>query len=420
MREQDASIDMADRPQASTLWGWGRRGKATRSVRADTPVSKREERHSSGDVDRQPTRGITLRTWQQAYRELIRGRQMNVAPLAWSEFSAAFLDQFLPLSVRNARAREFETLVQTLSMTVSEYDIKFTQLARYAPYLVSTEEMKIQNVHGGIHDYPNRGVTCLVLVLRRDKEPLVLKGNKIQGREVNLSVLAILVGDDIEEDAFMLREFVSSVDNLDTLGGIVRWLINHKILLMVPPSQLHLLLQSPPRLIGKLIDPEVEVLVLPLRAGHLSPNVRVLLVGAKDRVSREEQLVVSTSLKEVFVVEWEYESCVVRVKDKDTSANVGDVSQVSVVNEFMDVFPEELPGLPPEWEIEFCIDLILDTRPISIPPYRIAPVELKELKDQLEDLLDKGFIRPSVSPWGAPMLFVKKKDASLRLCIDYR
>ncbi|EOY00003.1 Uncharacterized protein TCM_009274 [Theobroma cacao] len=104
----------------------------------------------------------------------------------------------------------------------------------------------------------------------------------------------------------------------------------------------------------------------------------------------------------------------------DTQAKVGDISQVSVVNEFMDVFPEELPGLFPKREIEFCIDLILDTRPISIPAYRMAPAELKELKDQLEDLLDKGFIRPSISPWGAPVLFVKKKDGSFRLCIDYR
>ncbi|WRX09992.1 hypothetical protein QQP08_002479 [Theobroma cacao] len=83
---------------------------------------------------------------------------------------------------------------------------------------------------------------------------------------------------------------------------------------------------------------------------------------------------------------------------KDTQAKIGDVTQVSVVKEFVDVFPDELPGLPPEREIEFCIDLIPDTRPISIPPYRMAPAELKELKDQLEDLLDKGFIRPSVSP----------------------
>ncbi|WRX26840.1 Reverse transcriptase domain - like 10 [Theobroma cacao] len=82
---------------------------------------------------------------------------------------------------------------------------------------------------------------------------------------------------------------------------------------------------------------------------------------------------------------------------RDTQAKVGNVSQVSVVKEFVDVFPKELPGLPPEREIEFCIDLIPDTRPISIPLYRMALAELKEIKDQLEDLLDKGFIRPSLN-----------------------
>ncbi|XP_043813425.1 uncharacterized protein LOC122721247 [Manihot esculenta] len=96
------------------------------------------------------------------------------------------------------------------------------------------------------------------------------------------------------------------------------------------------------------------------------------------------------------------------------------LEDIPVVNEFPDVFPEELPGLPPDREIEFSIDLNPSTTPISMAPYRMAPAELKELKAQLQELLDKGFIRPSVSPWGAPVLFVKKKDGSLRLCIDYR
>ena len=91
-----------------------------------------------------------------------------------------------------------------------------------------------------------------------------------------------------------------------------------------------------------------------------------------------------------------------------------------MVKEFNDVFPGELPGLPPEREIEFSIELVPGTNPIFIAPYRMAPSELRELKVQLQDLLDKGFIRPSASPWGAPVLFVKKKDGTLRLCIDYR
>ena len=96
------------------------------------------------------------------------------------------------------------------------------------------------------------------------------------------------------------------------------------------------------------------------------------------------------------------------------------LDEIPVVREFPDVFPDDIAGLPPEREVEFTIDLILGTEPISIPPYRMTPVELRELKAQLEELLSKGFIRPSISPWGAPVLFVKKKYGSLRLCIDYR
>ena len=95
------------------------------------------------------------------------------------------------------------------------------------------------------------------------------------------------------------------------------------------------------------------------------------------------------------------------------------VSDIPTVSNFPDVFPEELPGLPPHREIEFAIDVVPSATPASITPYRMAPLELKELKLQLQELLEKGFIRPSVSPWGAPVLFVKKKDGTLRLCIDY-
>ena len=81
---------------------------------------------------------------------------------------------------------------------------------------------------------------------------------------------------------------------------------------------------------------------------------------------------------------------------------------------------QEVPGLPLDWEIEFAIELVPGTAPISKAPYRLAPAELVELKKQLQELLDKILIRPSVSPWGAPVLFVRKKDGSSLLCIDYR
>ena len=104
----------------------------------------------------------------------------------------------------------------------------------------------------------------------------------------------------------------------------------------------------------------------------------------------------------------------------DSSIVSPGVSEVDVVREFPDVFLDDLPGLPPSREVDFEIETLPGAAPISIAPYRMAPLELKELKKQLEELLEKGFIRPSISPWGAPVLFVKKKDGSLRLCIDYR
>jgi hypothetical protein len=96
------------------------------------------------------------------------------------------------------------------------------------------------------------------------------------------------------------------------------------------------------------------------------------------------------------------------------------VEKIPVVGEYPDVFPDELPGMPPDRDIEFAIELQPGTTPISKRPYRMPLVELAELKKQLQELLDKGFIRPSTSPWGCPALFVKKKDESLRLCVDYR
>ncbi|GKB25108.1 putative reverse transcriptase domain-containing protein [Tanacetum coccineum] len=103
-------------------------------------------------------------------------------------------------------------------------------------------------------------------------------------------------------------------------------------------------------------------------------------------------------------------------------AKAGDKKQeeIVVVRDFPEVFPDDLSGLPPIREIEFRIELIPGATPVAKSPYRLAPSELEELSGQLKELQDKGFIRPSSSPWGAPVLFVKKKDGSFRMCIDYR
>jgi hypothetical protein len=92
---------------------------------------------------------------------------------------------------------------------------------------------------------------------------------------------------------------------------------------------------------------------------------------------------------------------------------------VPAVNEFPDLFPEELSAMPPDRDIEFVIELKPDTAPIYKTPYRMATPELAELKEHIKEVLEKGFIRPSSSPWGAPMIFVPKKDGTQRLCLYY-
>ncbi|GKF03320.1 putative reverse transcriptase domain-containing protein, partial [Tanacetum coccineum] len=94
--------------------------------------------------------------------------------------------------------------------------------------------------------------------------------------------------------------------------------------------------------------------------------------------------------------------------------------EIVVVRGFPEVFLDDLSGLPPIQEIEFRIELIPGATPVAKSPYRLAPSELEELSGQLKELQDKGFIRPSSSPWGASVLVVKKKNGSFRMCIDYR
>jgi hypothetical protein len=101
-------------------------------------------------------------------------------------------------------------------------------------------------------------------------------------------------------------------------------------------------------------------------------------------------------------------------------AIIPEIQDIPVVCEFPDVFPKDLPGLPPQRDVEFVIKLKPGTAPISRRSYWMPPNELAELKTQLQDLLEKGFIRPSSSPWGCPAIFVKKKDQTLQMCVDYR
>ncbi|KAK8946924.1 hypothetical protein KSP39_PZI007091 [Platanthera zijinensis] len=129
----------------------------------------------------------------------------------------------------------------------------------------------------------------------------------------------------------------------------------------------------------------------------------------------EVSKIMISSLKAMKKLRKGCEAILVMLKGSDTVKCEPTV--VHVVCDFLDVFLEELPGLPPFREVEFTINLVEGATPVAKTPYRIAPKEMAELKSQLQELLDKDFIHPSTSLWGAPVLFVKRKDGSLRLCI---
>jgi hypothetical protein len=180
-----------------------------------------------------------------------------------------------------------------------------------------------------------------------------------------------------------------------------------------------------------------------MKTGHICPQVKINIMG----VDFLANLVVLESwrIDVILGMDWlQKHDGVIQCRKKSVlltssqggrieyvstpSSNKGVVNSVEgkalenirVVNEFPDVFPEDLPGMPPDRDIEFSIELIPGTAPISKRPYRMDVKDLAKLKKQIEELLSKGFIRPSSSPWGAPTLFIDKKDGSMRLCINYR
>nr|GFB15237.1 putative reverse transcriptase domain-containing protein [Tanacetum cinerariifolium] len=151
-------------------------------------------------------------------------------------------------------------------------------------------------------------------------------------------------------------------------------------------------------------------------------NETLVFRGVESYIGRESRLTVISCSK---VQEYRAKGCHVFLAQisatkEDDKPEGKQVKDIPIVQDFPEVFLENLPGLPPARPIEFQIDLIPGAAPVARAPYHLAPSEMKELSEQLQELFDKGFIRPSSSPWGAPVLFVKKKDGSFRMCIDYR
>ncbi|GJW59125.1 putative nucleotidyltransferase, ribonuclease H [Tanacetum coccineum] len=159
-----------------------------------------------------------------------------------------------------------------------------------------------------------------------------------------------------------------------------------------------------------LLNQPFEIDLMPIKLGSFD------VVIGMDWLSKYHARIICD--EKVIHIPINGETLIIRVMEKKSDEKR--LEDIPVVREFLEVFPEDLPGLPPVRQVEFQIDLIPGAAPIARAPYRLAPSEMQELSNQLQELADRGFIRPSTSPWGAPVLFVKKKDGSFRMCIDYR
>ena len=184
---------------------------------------------------------------------------------------------------------------------------------------------------------------------------------------------------------------------------------------------------------GGKIRATLGVLAAPIRLEKFTyPSPLIVLEGhgidiiLGMRWMKNNKAVLHTASREVHLDSPHVGPAVIRLRHPSSSTSQVNhtaelrIEDIPVVCDFPDVFPEDLPGMPPDRDVEFKIELQPGTAPISRRPYKMAPNELKELKVQLKELLDKGLIRPSSSPWGCPAIFVKKKDHSLRMCVDYR
>ncbi|GKD61880.1 putative nucleotidyltransferase, ribonuclease H, partial [Tanacetum coccineum] len=150
-------------------------------------------------------------------------------------------------------------------------------------------------------------------------------------------------------------------------------------------------------------------------------NDMLIVQGERSGVKNKSRLEVILSIRTQGYIDKGCQVFLVQMmKKEETVASEKQIEDVPVVRDFPEVFLEDLPGLPPTRQVEFHIELIPGAAPVARAPDHLAPTEMKELSEQLKELSDKGFIRPSSSPWKAPILFVKKKDRSFRICIDYR
>ncbi|KAA3479736.1 Retrotransposon protein [Gossypium australe] len=317
-------------------------------------------------------------------------------------------------------------------MTVTEYEREFVQLSKYVREYVSTKEIMCKR----FVDRLNEDIKLLVGILELKE----FMRQEIRGRdqEVNLIVPnqrnpeTILTDQQLQWDSNRDRgkqytipkaqaTSVSSVGNLWFTRSFSQRLFRSK---MKKDKSQNIRSSNtttrgrPPRNARNASGNRGTTRDSTVKSKAKVPG-RAYAIRAREDVSSPDVIAVTFSLYDTNrYVRKGCDTYLAYVLD--TKVSEKKIELVPVVCEYPEVFSEELPGLPPVREVEFAIELVPETSPIYIASYRMAPKELKELKAQLQELTDRGFAQPSFSPLVAPVLFVKKKDRSMRMCIDYR
>ncbi|KAL8115292.1 hypothetical protein AgCh_021949 [Apium graveolens] len=392
-------------------------------------------------------------------------------PVPWARFTELFLEKYFPACLQSQMEMEFLELKQG-NRSVTEYEAKFTELARIALEYVSSESQRAKRFQQGLKPEIRSGVVALQLKIYTSvvQAALVIESDqKLAAKEQGEKKRKFESGPAKSESGIASRKFqrwfgknenkkfkgqnfpqvkpgTTSVNsaptrmskpvvNCKTCGKKHSGQCRENINYFKCGQKGHYSMEC------KYEIPGVTCFSCG-KVGHIARNCKSVTQGNVGK-SVSQGPTTSTVRARTFKMTQKspvHDSDVV-TEDLDEPLTIEVANKDKVpVKQFcpscsleisgyifpIDLIPFELGDfdvileLPPDREIEFSIDLIPGTEPVSKAPYRMAPMEMKELAKQLQELLDKGVIRPSVSPWGAPVLFVKKKDGSMRLCIDYR
>ncbi|KAL4011225.1 hypothetical protein IC575_028277 [Cucumis melo] len=403
--------------------------------------------------------------WWETTERMLDG---DVSQITWQQFKESFYAKFFSASLRDAKRQEFLNLEQG-DMTVEQYDAEFDMLSRFAPEMIAIEAARADKFVRGLRldiqglvrafrpaihvdalrlavdlslqERANSSKTAVEVQHRTKRKAAAApvqgtsdRGTVVTGTLPVLGHYALVLFDSGSSHSFISSAFVLHA-RLEVEP------LHHVLSVSTPSGECMLSKEKVKACRIEIAGHEIEVTLLVLdmldfdvilgmdwlAANHASidcsrkevtfnpPSMASFKFKGGGSKSLPQVISAIRASKLLSQGTWGILASVVDTREVDVS-----LSSEPVVRDYPDVFPEELPGLPPHREVEFAIELEPGTVPISKAPYRMAPAELKELKVQLQELLDKGFIRPSVSPWGAPVLFVKKKDGSMRLCIDYR